>query len=195
MSTQEILRLVFSFIGGGAVAAVVGWMQQAGVEKKRRRAEYLRDQLRNLYGPLDMLIRFNDRLVQLNKDVITAYRDEISGKAPSKEEVIKARTERMLQTIGVQNEYGQQMRENNEKLLELARDNWCFIDCEDMDDVLEFIGHILRLKTEMSEEKGKGLPWQVQMRMPEIRIWDPEFAKKIRARCEAKRDELRRLCK
>ena len=59
MATEEIVRYVMSFLGGGMVVAVINWVKELRSAARQREVGYLQDQLRFLYGPLHCLTAQN----------------------------------------------------------------------------------------------------------------------------------------
>lgn len=64
-----ILSIVVSFIGGGAVGALLNWLRAEKSEKRTRKIKYLEDQLNKLYGPLYFIISQSDKLFEIEKNI------------------------------------------------------------------------------------------------------------------------------
>jgi hypothetical protein len=65
MPTEETVRYTLSFLGGGFIAAVGNWIYSNWSAGRAREVEWLREQLRLLYGPLFFFTSQNEELFKL----------------------------------------------------------------------------------------------------------------------------------
>jgi hypothetical protein len=72
MTFEEIMRYVSSLIGGGLIAAVGNWIYSSRSARRAREVDFLRDQLRLLYGPLFFFTSQNEELFKLADNVQNA---------------------------------------------------------------------------------------------------------------------------
>ncbi len=86
MSIQGAVNLVFSFLGGGVVVAILNWVHAARAEIRNRRATIVSDQLNKLYGPLYFFTLQNDELFKVLGRFNEAYTAEYVVKKWSDEE-------------------------------------------------------------------------------------------------------------
>ena len=82
---MEILKLVFSFLGGGLVSGLITYWGTTRSERRKRRIENLKAELQDLYGPIRFLSLWNERLFSLSSSILNAYRAEYEGKEWSEE--------------------------------------------------------------------------------------------------------------
>ncbi len=79
MQTDELIRYLFSFLGGGVVVAVGNWIHAGWVTKREKTVAYISTQLKELYGPLYYFTNQNTRLFDLCHKFNAAYNAEISS--------------------------------------------------------------------------------------------------------------------
>lgn len=73
MTTEEAIRYVMSFLGGGVAVAIGDWVHAAASARRQREVDYIKEQLRSLYGPLFFFTQQNESLLNLSKQVNAAY--------------------------------------------------------------------------------------------------------------------------
>jgi hypothetical protein len=191
MVKLNILSLIVSFIGGGAVGAVLNWIRANLADKRTRRIKYLEDQLNNLYGPLYFVISQSDKLLEIQKRYQKAYKEEFVDKHYSREQ----RTQEILieeadQTIKIGNEYVNQVRENNNKIKEILDTKFSYIDAEDIELIMNyFYEHFTRLET---EDKNK-VPLSIYEHIGNVSFLRPELIEGIKKKFMNKKEELEKL--
>lgn len=194
MAGKEILNLVFSFLGGGLVVALLGWFKDYLSERKARKISILQDQLQKLYGPLEFFSSQNESFFNLNEKILRAYLDEFGGKNwAHDEETQRILKENRTTTIDVANAYVRLVTTNNDKILEILRNNYAHIDPDDIDIFAQFIVDYNRLKTETAYDGGPQIPPEIYNRMGSISFMRPEFMHRIKKKFNAKKKELESL--
>ena len=193
---MTILTLVVSFLGGGVVSAVIGWIRANRVDKRERRIKFLDDQIRKLYGPLYYFTSQNEKLFALNKRFHKAYDKEYIQKKYSREES----TQRMLrvetqETIDIANEYMREVEKNNERIKQILDDNYSYIDPEDIDIFLDFFEDYIRLKKERDKEKRIRTPFMIYQHIGDISFMKPELIEKAKLKFSQKKENLDKLMK
>jgi len=124
MTSQEIIRLIFSFLGGGLVAGILNWLRSSISERTSRRIQDLQDQIRHLYGPLYFFTSQNENLFKLNKKFHEAYTAEYSSKEWSDDEhTQEALDKETSKTLDTANEYIEIVKNNNEKVIYILTEN------------------------------------------------------------------------
>ena len=131
MSTEEIIRLLFSLLGGGLVAGLINWFSVHCSEKKARKISALQDKIQNLYGPLQFFASQNESYFELNRQFNNAYQAEYEEKKWSSDETTqKNLKQETKQTLDLANKYVKIVTNNNEKILEILKNNYVYIDLE-----------------------------------------------------------------
>jgi len=190
--TDRVIELVITFLGGGLVVAVLDWIRTARSEMRQREILYLQDQLRLLYGPLHMLLAQNEKLMQFGKRIHDAYRAEFFGKkfAESSQQTVDDPAHR---TIELANAYGDQVRENNARIMELIEKNWSLVDIEDFDTLSQFQLHHIRMRLEFEQKMIQGITFLVREHLGEITFFDSDFVKRFADKRKAKQERLASL--
>ena len=153
MNVEEIIRLIFSFIGGGVVVGIFEWIRQISADKKARKYGNLNKQLINLYGPLYFFTSQNEVMFRLNGEFGEAHRIEYENTNWSSDKNTRESiTEESRITIELGNAYIAVIIENNDKILELLRENYHFIHADDIKIFQEFITDYTRSKKEINEQ-------------------------------------------
>lgn len=199
MSTEEIIRLIFSFLGGGLVVALGNWLYSYKIDIKRNKIESLRTQVEKLYGPLYFWVGQNEVCFDYCRKVNKAYNEEYCVPEFSKDELTQSRLgEETKLTIEIENEYIMRVNDNNDIIVNLIRENYAYIDLEDIEIFERFMLDYLRTKIEINEGKG-GLktPHRIYSNLEksvgEISFMKPEFINRVKDRFNIKKAELKRL--
>jgi hypothetical protein len=196
MNVEEIIRLILSFLGGGLVTALLNWWSSARSERKKRRIEFIRSQLQELYGPLQFFTSCNAQLFELNRNFHEAYTHEYIGKQWSREYNTRDRVSQAAsQTIDIANQYVEQVVENNEHILEILMSHYSLIEPADIEAFAQFIVHYTRLKTEIDEAGRLKTPFEIYQHLGDISFMRPEFIESVDRRFREKKAELERLLK
>ena len=117
MTTEEIIRLIFSLLGGGLVVAIFDWIRSYFSEKKARKISLLQTKIQNLYGPLQFFTSQNDSFFELYNKFHKAYDAEYTDKKwsqdPTTQENLHKET---TKTLDIANEYIKLVAKNNESI-------------------------------------------------------------------------------
>jgi hypothetical protein len=89
MTTEEIIRLIISFLGGGVVSGIINWIRTLSSEKNSRRVDYLENQIANLYGPLYFFTTQADEMFKLSRKFLGAYNAEYVNQEWSRMNILK----------------------------------------------------------------------------------------------------------
>ena len=194
MANDELVRLVISFLGGGAVAGILNWLRSVSSEKKGRQAAYLSEQIQNLYGPLFFFTSQNEDMFNLNKTFQGAYSAEYVDQKWSQDshtqENLRADT---TITLDIANRYVSVVKTNNEKIVELLTEKYAYIDPQDVETFKHFIVDHTRMKTEINEEGTLETPFMIYKRVGDISFMCPEVIELVRKRFHEKKRQLAAL--
>jgi hypothetical protein len=190
MTTEEIIRLVFSFLGGGLVTGILSWIKSSKGERTARKVDHLNNQIRNLYGPLCFFVLQNESFFKLNEEFHNAYTNEYSNKQWSQNNLTQERLkENISQTINVANQYMKLVRANNEKVMDILVKNYAYIDPDDIDIFQQFVVHYSRLKTEQDETGKTITPLEIYRQIGDISFMRPEFIRRVKEQFHSKKTE------
>lgn len=189
---DEIIRTLITFLGGGIIGAGIQWARVARSEREKRHSEYIKEQLQQLYGPLYFLTSINTNLFKLNNNILAAHKNHFDGNKWSNDpETRKALHRESETTIDLANEYIREVAKNNRNIMELLRDNYSFIDVDDIKIFQEFIIDVLRMNKEVEEERLKEMPFEIYKSLGDISYSRPEFLEQIKVKFLAKQDILK----
>lgn len=193
MSTEEIIRLVFSLLGGGLVAGLLDLWKTNRSEHKRRQIEFIEMQLQRLYGPLQFLTSCSAQLLRLAGGLHDAYQAEYVGKHWSQESNTRERVrEGAKQTIDMANQYIGQVEENNTRIRQILADQYSLIEPNDAEVFARFIADHTRRKTEFGESTLH-LPPEIYDHLGNVSFLRPEFIELVDRRFTEKKAELAKL--
>lgn len=191
MTAEEIIRLIFSFLGGGLVAGLLDWFRAHRSEKKARKISDLQAKIQNLYGPLQFFASQNESYFELNDKFHKAYQAEYVGKNWSQDETTQKHLEQETkQTLDIANTYIRMVTKNNENILEILRNNYAYIDPEDVEVFRQLVVDYTRLKTEVGESGRLNTPLRIYEHIGSISFMRPEFIKRVKEKFNAKKREL-----
>ena len=192
--SNETLNLIFSFLGGGVVVAIFDWIRINKAEKISRRLDFLNNQIRHLYGPLYFFTSQNEKCFELNDSILKAYRKEYVQEKFSKDPYTQENLKKeVMITLDVANAYVSLATQNNEKIIEILRDNYSFIDPEDVDTFQQFVVDYNRLKTERDESGKLKTPLEIYMHVGEISFMRPDFIQRVKTKFNSKKTEIENL--
>jgi hypothetical protein len=196
MNIEEVIRLIFSFLGGGLVTGLLNWIHTARSERTSRKIEFVRLQLQELYGPLQFFTSCNARLFELSHKLNEAYTQEYIGKQWSQEYNTQERVaKRATQTIEISNQYVEQAIQNNERILEILTAHYDLIEPTDLEVCAQFIVHYTRLKTERDEAGRLKTPHEIYRHLGDISFMPEQFIQVVDTRFAEKKAELKKLLK
>jgi len=189
VSTQAVINLVFSFLGGGLVVGILDWVRSVRSETRARRAALISDQLRYLYGPLYFLTSQNAALFELTDAFQSAYSAEYIEQKYSPEAHERV-SERASRTLSLSNKYIDVVKANNDRISELLSSAFAHIDPEDVTVFRRFLVDYLRLKTEIDPQGKMLTPIEIYEHVGDISFMRPEFIERIEQRFQEKKAEL-----
>ena len=193
MDIEEIIRLIISFLGGGVVVGIIEWIRQIAAEKEKRKFDYLNTQLINLYGPLYFFTSQNEVMFKLNGKFGEAYKIEYEDVNWSNDKDTQENiAEECHKTIELQNSYTAVVVENNDKILELLRNNYQFIDISDIIIFQEFITDYTRFKKEITESGLLKTPYRIYKRVGSISFMKQEFIIRVAERFNSLNQEIKK---
>lgn len=193
MSTEEFIRLIVSFFGGGVVAGIIAWLRQISSEKEARKINDLNNRLINLYGPLYFFTSQNDTLFKLNEKHGNAYKIEYEDANWSTDkETLDSIDEECRKEINIINSYTSLVVENNDKILELLKSNYQFIDINDIQIFQDFITDYTRFKKELGDDKKLITPQRIYKRIGSISFMKPSFINTVADRFNKLNSELKK---
>lgn len=194
--SNETLNSIFLFLGGGVVVAIFEWIRINKAEKISRRLSESNNQIQHLYGPLYFFTSQNEKCFKLNDAILKAYRKEYIEVEFSRDSSTQEnlRQERTL-TLDIANAYVGLVTQNNEKIIEIIRDNYSYIDPEDADIFQQFVIDYTRLKTERDESGTLKIPLEIYEHVGEICFMRPDFIQRVKTKFTAKKKEIESLGK
>ncbi len=191
MTKEEIIRLIFSFLGGGLVAGLLDWLRNYFSEKKVQKISNLQAKIQNLYGPLQFFASQNESYFELNNKFHDAYQAEYVGKNWSQNEVTQKNLDQETsKTLDIANAYIGLVTQNNEKILEVLRNNYSYIDADDVEIFRQLVVDYTRLKTEVDESGRLNTPLRIYEHIGSISFMRPEFIKRVKEKFDSKKKEL-----
>ena len=88
------------------------------------------------------------------------------------------------------NEYARLVLANNDLIIGLLRDNFAYIDTDDIETFRQFMVDYTRMRTEMGDQSKFRPPPSIYRRIGEISFMRPEFIKRAEAKFREKREAL-----
>lgn len=189
----DIPQLVVSFIGGGAVSAVINWFHANRVAHREQEASFLRDQLARLYGPLHFFTSQNERLFKISEDVQQKYAEHFTGRWSEQAAVQRSLDEAMTATIALSNSYIERVVENNARVMELLATNWHLVDPDDVEVFSRFQVHYTRYLHEVKQAGRTQIPISIVMKLGPIPFMAPEMIERVRSTFEKQQRRLQKL--
>lgn len=191
MSSEEIIRLLISFLGGGLVAGILNWLRASRAEKRSRRIEFLSNQLQKVYGPLYFYTSQNEKFFEHSRKILGAYDVEYASKEWSDDKLTRdTLDEETKTTIDLSNDYIGFVKKNNLKVIEILNENYSFADSDDFEVFQEFMVNHVRLHTETKEHGGGGVPHRIYQHLGSISFMRPAFMERVKTKFFRKREEL-----
>ena len=187
------LTTVIKFLGGCIVGAAIHWASITRIEKEKRHSSYIHEQLEKLYGPLYFLTSQNEELFKLSKNILSAHREYFDGQEwSSNEKTQESVRSQSKATIELSNEYSRQVVKNNETIVEILRNNYAFIDSNDIVIFQEFVIDALRMNKEINEDRLKEIPIDIYYALGEISYSRTEFLDGIKNKFLNKQENLKK---
>lgn len=182
MESEELLRYLLSFLGGGVTVALINWARTDRATRRELESEYLRSQLSRLYGPLYYFASQNEELGTLVTRLRSAY-DEIRGKIIPREEEA---TKHLLYA------YVDQVLQNQTRMCDLLEAHWYLLDEDDFGPLSQFQTHVTRARSELSPDRDfrTSIPIKVYSVVGPISSSHPDVLEIARTRVHEKRYRL-----
>jgi hypothetical protein len=187
MSVEEAVRLIFSFLGGGLVVAMLNLWHASRLDKIRRQVEFVKAQLGDLYGPLQFFTSCSVRISQISGEIHKAYAVEYEGKTSD------AAAERAGKTIDVSNAYVARIEANNKRIADILTNHYALIEPNDAEVFAKFMVDCTRRQTEFEDSGRLKTPLEIYRHLGDVAFLRPEFAEAVDKMFKAKQAELSRL--
>ncbi len=176
------------------MSTIVAKAMDIASTRRSSRAARLREQMERLYGPLYFFVSQNEALLRLNRQFHEAYGEEYCGKTFSRDEGTQEQLNKDTQrTLDAANAYVAMIVPNNDRIYEIMRDNYAYIDRRDIETFSQFMIDHVRLKTEFGAEATHNVPHEVYLRVGEVSFIRPAFIDAVRGRFLAINKELGKL--
>jgi len=156
------------------VVALLNHFQQGRVAQLERRSARLRDQLQNLYGPLLYYAEDNFHYFERNEQIGTNY----MGLSTSPDLDIDDRLA-ATDSGAVLREIEKHVTHNNARMVRLMRQNYAFIDIDDVPTFRKFVATHFRPTI---EREMPAVMLALETQQPAW--WQPDVSKRIKSRFE-----------
>jgi hypothetical protein len=193
MTSEEWIRVLFSFLGGGLIVALLDWFRSISAERVSRRVEFLSQQLQTMYGPLYFFATQNESICKLGSVIHNAYTEEYCKPNWSQDKDTQINLDKETRTtLDIGNRYTEVMINNNDRMVEILVANYALIDPEDADVFQEFLVDVLRNKTEAGDKPGCETPRRIYAHLGDIAFYRSTYGDRIKQRFSEKTSELAR---
>jgi hypothetical protein len=116
------------------------------------------------------------------------------GQKWSKDDLTQERlTEATSKTLDIANTYIRIVTQNNERILDVLRNNYSYIDPDDVEVFRQLVIDYTRLKTEVDESGRLNTPLEIYEHIGEISFMRPEFITRVKEKFNSKKKELESL--
>jgi hypothetical protein len=148
--------------------------------QRARRAEYLKNQIEKLYGPLSFYLEVNTRIHETMMGI-----DEASAQ-------YRVPRDEIDRVIAATNIYARELRGNNEAMVSLLKSQWGWCDIDDTDSFGSHIIATVRSSVEFTEERTSRLPLEYyeHKRLAVMMIYHPDLFERARRKLREKQAEL-----
>ena len=190
---KDVVAIMFA---SGVAVAVVNWSFAAQKSGIARTVDRLRNQLQSLYGPLCFFIGQNEKIVAYTEHIGDAYKKEYCDKEWSPDEKTQnGIQDEARETVELDNRYMEIIRANNNEMVNILKENYAWIDVDDIELFRRFVEDWSRDATECTGE-GK-LPRRVQRLVMERAglpaFYRSDFNHRVNSKFKKKLGELQRL--
>jgi hypothetical protein len=193
---MNILSVAVGLLVGGFASTIIILINGYLTEKKERKIRFLEKQLRKLYGPVFYFTSQSEKLFELNNRFQSAYTKEYVEQTWSQNpETQKYLKQEALDVLDIANKYITQVEEKNKQIEKALNENYSFIDPDDIETMLLFYEHHVRLTTERSESGRLKTPIRIQQQVGTISFLKPEVIDRIKMKSLSKKKELEKLVK
>lgn len=186
---KEILETqIIGIIVGAVITSVTGALIVYWLDAKKLKKSYLLDQIQKLYAPLHFFVLQNELYLKLNEKYMKAYQEEYGNKKwNSDKETVEFLDKETQQIFNKANEYNQVIRANNEKICELMRNNYGYIDWDDFKMFHQFVVDRTRDKMEFSDGRGLAVPLIIYSHLGDVFIMRTEFIDRVKEKFNSKK--------
>jgi hypothetical protein len=194
VTTEEIVRYVMSFLGGGVVVAVGNWIHATRTAQRTGELDRLRQQLEVVYGPCFFFTCQNEKMFELNTSIQNAYSAHFVGKDWSPDEQTQESVRRETKdTLDLANEYVMRVTKNNERVMEILERGWYLIDPDDIPVFAQFQVDFTRMKTEIHGKMRNRMPHEIYERVGGISFMRPEMIERVKQKVQSKQSRISSL--
>lgn len=191
MTISESITLIIGIIGGGGLVGLFGIYREHRSEKNTRKITAIHAQVQNLYGPLQFFTSQNESFFELNKKFNEAYDQEYIDKEWSQSEVTqKNLKEEISQTLNIANSYIDMVTTNNDEILKILKNNYAYIDPDDIEVFRQLLVDYTRLKTEWDNTGRLITPLPIYEYIGDVSFMRPEFIERVKLKFNIKKKEL-----
>ena len=173
----------------------MNWIREHRRDQITRRADFLKEQLRNLYGPLFHYLSYNREIFAFAGKISDVYKEVFCQREyPIDREAAEALEAQAINTINLGNEYVKLAMENNVKIEDVLVANFNYIDIDDLEMARLFRGDRMRARIELEKkEERPQIPFRVIYLLGTVIFYRDDFTKQIELKFHSKVQELRRL--
>lgn len=195
---EKILETQIIGIMVGAVITSLGgaWIVHL-LDLRKLKKSYLLDQVQKIYAPLHFFVGqfelYWDLLEKLEKAYIEEYEN---GKWSEDEEEMKRANAEITQYFNIRHEYFQIIKQNNKKICKILRNNYGYIDWDDLEIFHGFVVNDVRSHVEFDEDGKLIIPRRIHSHLKKvfhiknISCLPPEFADRVKDKFGIKKIEL-----
>lgn len=136
----------------------------------------------------------NKSYFELNNKFHAAYQTEYVGQNWSDDDLTQERLgEATSKTLDIANAYIRIVTQNNERILDVLRNNYSYIDPDDVEVFRQLVVDYTRLKTEVDESGRLNTPLEIYEHIGDISFMRPEFIGRVEEKFNSKKKELESL--
>jgi hypothetical protein len=194
VTSEEIIRYLMSFLGGGVVVAVGNWIHATRSAQRSGELDRLRQQLEVVYGPCFFFTCQNQRMFDLNKSIQDAYSAHfVETKWSLDEKTQESVRQEAKETLDLANEYVLRVNKNNERVMEILERGWHLIDSDDVPIFSQFQVDFTRMKTEIRGKMRMRMPLEIYKQVGDISFMRPEIVERVKQKVESKQSRIASL--
>lgn len=175
-------------LGAAILSATALWFYNSSLAKNARKADYVREQIKNLYGPATFLLERGERAFTVHNRIMAGYEEYF------KDRYGERFSQQMTDVLNVCNKYAQVAQEGNTEAVAIIKANWGWIDAEDGEAVRDFLTYVDRLLIELDEASKIRLPGEFYHSMKNSLdaplIHDSTLVERFRKKLRQKQAEL-----
>ncbi len=189
--SAAIKDIIITLISGGFITAIITATWNAISQRRRRQIEFLQEQIRRLYGPLDFSVKLNESMQARKEEWVDAIIAAIK-----KDPLCSIRTtsDAAETEEGIIKEYWKQMDETAYQMAKLIQENWLLVDADDVEAFAAFCASCRRHQIEFGLEQKIKIPlstW-VQVEKKGFDLHSKDFLDRISCKNRGKTDQLKK---